>query len=64
MTGGGMGALLSGGSLNNWGHVNESHAPHHHDTGLSVNSMVGVAGFEPTISCSQSRRATKLRYTP
>lgn len=30
----------------------------------NVDSMVGAAGFEPTISCSQSRRATKLRYTP
>lgn len=35
-----------------------------HDVGSSVDPMVGVAGFEPTISCSQSRRATKLRYTP
>ena len=26
--------------------------------------MVGVIGFEPTTSCSQSRRATRLRYTP
>lgn len=26
--------------------------------------VVGAAGFEPTISCSQSRRATKLRYAP
>ena len=26
--------------------------------------MVGVAGFEPTTSCSQSRRDTGLRYTP
>jgi hypothetical protein len=25
---------------------------------------VGVAGFEPTTSCSQSRRDTGLRYTP
>ena len=25
---------------------------------------VGVEGFEPPASCSQSRRATKLRYTP
>lgn len=30
----------------------------------NVDSMVGAAGFEPTISCSQSRRATKLRHTP
>ena len=25
---------------------------------------VGVEGFDPPASCSQSRRATKLRYTP
>ena len=26
--------------------------------------MVGVVGFEPTTLCSQSRCATRLRYTP
>jgi hypothetical protein len=26
--------------------------------------LVGVAGFEPTTFCSQSRRDTGLRYTP
>lgn len=26
--------------------------------------MVGEVGFEPTTSCSRSRRATRLRYTP
>ena len=26
--------------------------------------MVGAAGFEPATFCSQSRRATRLRYTP
>ena len=26
--------------------------------------FVGLAGFEPATSCSQSRRATKLRYSP
>src|SRR3546814_12264558 len=26
--------------------------------------MVGVEGFEPPTSCSQGRRATRLRYTP
>ena len=26
--------------------------------------MVGVIGFEPTTTCSQSRYATRLRYTP
>lgn len=27
-------------------------------------SLVGVTGFEPATSCSQSKRATKLRHTP
>src|SRR3989338_217583 len=27
-------------------------------------NLVGVEGFEPPTSCSQSRRATRLRYTP
>ncbi len=26
--------------------------------------VVGLAGFEPTTLCSQSRCATKLRYSP
>ncbi len=26
--------------------------------------IVGAAGFEPTTSCSQSRRATGLRHAP
>lgn len=26
--------------------------------------MVGVEGFEPPTYCSQSNRATRLRYTP
>ena len=26
--------------------------------------MVGATGFEPAASCSQSRRATGLRYAP
>src|SRR5919106_3710599 len=26
--------------------------------------MVGVRGFEPPTSCSQSKRATRLRHTP
>ena len=25
---------------------------------------IGMTGFEPATSCSQSRRATKLRYIP
>ena len=29
-----------------------------------LNFVVGVAGFEPTTFCSQSRRDTGLRYTP
>lgn len=31
---------------------------------LSVKILVGVKGLEPPTSCSQSRRATRLRYTP
>ena len=27
-------------------------------------NMVGTTGFEPATSCSQSRRATKLRHVP
>ena len=30
----------------------------------SSKNYVGVAGFEPAASCSQSRRDTGLRYTP
>jgi hypothetical protein len=30
----------------------------------SHHKVVGVEGFEPPTSCSQSRRATRLRYTP
>ena len=35
--------------------------PHLHETN---GVCVGVAGFEPTTFCSQSRRDTGLRYTP
>ena len=35
-----------------------------HDVGLSVDSMVGVTGFEPATSPSRTVRATKLRHTP
>ncbi len=33
-------------------------------TELTTQKMVGVGGFELPTSCSQSRRATGLRYTP
>ena len=29
-----------------------------------IGEMVGLVGFEPTTSCSQSRRAAKLRHSP
>ena len=29
-----------------------------------LKKMVGTTGFEPATSCSQSRRATKLRHVP
>ncbi len=31
---------------------------------IKQGAMVGVRGFEPRASCSQGRRATKLRHTP
>jgi hypothetical protein len=31
---------------------------------LDLRKVVGVEGFEPPTFCSQSRRATGLRYTP
>ena len=33
-------------------------------TELHTVEMVGVAGFEPAAFCSQSRRSTRLSYTP
>ena len=32
--------------------------------GFLLYQMVGTTGFEPATSCSQSRRATKLRHVP
>ena len=32
--------------------------------GSRETSVVGATGFEPMTSCSQSRRATRLRYAP
>ena len=29
-----------------------------------IQTKVGVAGFEPTTSCAQGKRSTKLSYTP
>ncbi len=31
---------------------------------LFLDNVVGVAGFEPTTTCTQGRCATRLRYTP
>ena len=41
-------------SLEGWGSTIE----------LRQQDMVGTTGFEPATSCSQSRRATKLRHVP
>ncbi len=41
-------------------HLRSSRSPRQILTSL----LVGVEGFEPPTSCSQSRRATRLRYTP
>lgn len=32
--------------------------------GWGLSGMVGPAGFEPTTSCTPSKRATRLRYGP
>ena len=29
-----------------------------------INQMVGTGGFEPSASCSQSKRSTRLSYVP
>ena len=42
------------------GHLPIAHFP----LSILFDPEVGVAGFEPTTLCSQSRCATKLRYTP
>ena len=31
---------------------------------MDCNKVVGAPGFEPGTSCSQSRRATRLRHAP
>ena len=41
------------------GHAHLSHFPL-----LPIRSVVGVERFELPTSCSQSKRATRLRYTP
>ena len=33
-------------------------------TSLNSRKLVGEEGFEPPTSCTQSRRATRLRYSP
>ena len=54
-------------------HDNRSHSPglyqlsysHHKDlTENNAKKLVGVERFELPTSCSQSKRATRLRYTP
>ena len=43
---------------------NRSHNPVLYQLSYSHHKVVGEEGFEPPTSCSQSRRATRLRYTP
>ena len=42
---------------------NETRKPRYYNCWNSELS-VGLTGFEPATFCSQSRRATKLRYSP
>ncbi len=37
---------------------------HPEDACKSLKKMVGTAGFEPTTSCTPSKRATRLRHVP
>ena len=37
---------------------------HPEDACKSLKKMVGTAGFEPTASCTPSKRATRLRHVP
>ena len=46
-------------SLEGWGSTIELHPQQSHFT-----AFVGLVGLEPTTSCSQSTRATKLRHSP
>ena len=46
-------------SLEGWSSTIELHPRDDHST-----APVGLVGFEPTTSCSQSKRATKLRHSP
>ena len=51
-------------SLEGWSSTIELH-PQTNELNNSVKiKMVGMTGFEPATSCSQSRRATKLRHVP
>ena len=51
-------------SLEGWSSTIELH-PQTNELNNSVKiKMVGMTGFEPATSCSQSRRATKLRHIP
>ena len=44
--------------------LGSSGCPLHGASQANELKVVGVPGFEPGTSCSQSRRATKLRHTP
>ena len=46
-------------SLEGWSSTIELHPHRRH-----CKSLVGLVGLEPTTSCSQSTRATKLRHSP
>jgi hypothetical protein len=67
--GGSLGALVRAGPV--WGPGSIPEAPAARQTPPAVGRLtgfpviqIGVPGFEPGTSCSQSRRATGLRHTP
>ena len=54
-------------SLEGWCSIQLSYGqffPQAFGDSIAGNYLVGVRGFEPPTSCSQSKRATGLRYTP
>ena len=47
-----------------YGRKTRGYAPYSLMNETAIRKMVGVERFELPTSCSQSRRATRLRYTP
>src|SRR6266487_5936977 len=51
-------------SLEGWCSIRLSYGQSASKAAKTAKTLVGVRGFEPPTSCSQSKRATRLRHTP